>query len=183
MKKMFTALLVSVSITTHALAENYVDYVSVGVAMQTLQNPTNPNFNDLNFDDEKGLAIVLNAGKMLYSDIALEFEGSASVSQTQWKLGANTGDVDFWTLGLYGAYIWRINNLSIKPRVGVVFENIKSTIKLSTSTIKPNDKSDIGLSGGVGMTYNFNENYAIYSNYTKFEDDMNHLTFGAEYKF
>ncbi len=179
MKKMVIALLASVSISTHVLAENYIDYVSVGVAMQTLQSPGNPEILSSALDDEKGLAVVLNAGKMLYSDIALELEGSASISKAQWKLGENAGDVDFWTLGLYGAYIWRINNLSIKPRIGVVFENIKSTIR----TIDINDKSDISLSGGVGMTYNFNENYAIYSNFTKFEDDMNHLTFGAEYKF
>ncbi|MCH9813242.1 MAG: porin family protein [Epsilonproteobacteria bacterium] len=176
MKRILSGFLLSCSLLTHAYAESYIDYVSVGVAMQTLQDPD----IDLNLEDEKGVAVVLNAGKMLYSDIALEFEGSASITKPEWKLGEETYEVDFWSLGLYGAYIWRINNLSIKPRLGLVYENIKSTINAAQ---KPNDTEDIALSGGIGFSYQFTENYALYTNYTKFEDDINHLTFGAEYKF
>ncbi len=179
MKKIFGALFISLSIFTHLSAESYIDYVSVGVAMQTLQDPSNPNIDNSILKDKKGTAVVLTAGKLLYSDIGVELEGSTSVKKAQWRLGDSKSDVDFWSLGLYGSYIWRINNLSIKPRVGVVFENIKSTIR----SIDLVDKSDVGLSGSIGMTYHFGDNYAIYSNYTKFEDDMNHLTFGAEYKF
>ena len=177
MKKLISAAILSLSILTHVQAESYMDYVSLGLAMQTLQDSDSEDFNPL-LNDEKGMAIVVNAGKHLYEDISLEVEGTASVVQTEWSLNGRT-DVDFWSLGFYGAYIWRINNLSIKPRIGFVYENMKATLGID----KIKDKADMGLSGGVGVSYQFNHNYSVYSNFTKFEDDMNHLTFGAEYKF
>lgn len=177
MKKLFSGLLMSIALLSHAYAESYIDYVSVGLAIQDIDNP--------NFDDGQGSAIVLNAGKNLYSDIALEVEGTTSISKTEGKIGTLKSDVDFWSLGLYGAYIWKINNLSIKPRIGLVYENIKSTINITDTEnpLTPTDKGDIAVSGGIGLSYHFNENYAVYTNFTKFEDDINHLTFGAEYKF
>lgn len=179
MKKMISAAAICLSILTTAQAEDYIDYVSVGLALQTLQDSTNDDLNEI-LEDERGMAVVLNAGKNLYEDIAVEFEGTASVKKPEWSLSDGRSDeVDFWSLGLYGVYIWKINNLSIKPRVGLVYENIKSTIDGLTLI----DKADLAISGGIGLTYNFGQNYAIYSNYTKFEDDINHLTFGAEYKF
>jgi outer membrane receptor protein involved in Fe transport len=179
MKKTITALLISLTMVSQAKAESYIDYISVGLAVQTLQNVNNPNFDNSVLEKNEGMAIVLNAGKNLYSDIALEFEGSASLTKPQWELGATEADVDFWSLGLYGAYIWKINDLSIKPRIGVVYENMKSTMNSITII----DKADLALSGGIGLSYQFNDNYSIYSNYTKFEDDISNLTFGAEYKF
>jgi outer membrane receptor protein involved in Fe transport len=179
MKKMISATAICLSLLTSVQAdESYIDYVSLGLAIQSLQN-ANQNVDSTLLNDKTGLAIVANVGKNLFDDISLEFEGSASVDNPQWTLGDATSDVDFWSLGIYGAYIWRINNLSIKPRVGLVYENIKATI----GALSLIDKSDMALSGGVGLAYHFNNNYSIYSNYTKFEDDINHLTFGAEYKF
>lgn len=179
MKKMISTAAICLSMLTTVQAEDYIDYVSVGLAIQTLQNSSNEDLNSL-LDDERGAAIVLTAGKNIYEDVALEFEGSASVAKAEWNLSDGRSDeVDFWSLGLYGVYIWKINNLSIKPRIGLVYENIKSTI----GALSLIDKADLALSGGIGLSYNFGQNYAIYSNYTKFEDDINHLTFGAEYKF
>jgi len=178
MKKMISAVAISLSMLTSVQAESYIDYVSVGLALQTLQNSTNADINPF-LDDKQGTAVVLNTGKYIYDDIALEFEGSTSVVKPEWKFGDAKSEVDFWSLGLYGVYIWKINNLCIKPRIGLVYENIKSTIS-GQSLI---DKADMALSGGIGLSYEFSQNYAVYTNYTKFEDDINQLTFGAEYKF
>jgi len=179
MKKMISTVAICLSMLTSVQAEDYIDYVSVGLALQTLQNVNNENVDTSLLKDDNGMAIVLNAGKYLYEDIALELEGAASITKAEWQLGDARSEVDFWSLGLYGVYIWRVNNLSIKPRIGLVYENIQSTIR----QISLIDKADIAVSGGIGLTYNFGQNYAIYSNFTKFEDDINHLTFGAEYKF
>ena len=179
MKKMISAAVICLSMLTTVKAESYIDYVSVGLALQTLQNVNNENIDNSLLNDDNGIAVVLTAGKYLYEDLALELEGSVSIDKAEWSLNDGRGEVDFWALGLYGSYIWRINNLSIKPRIGLVYENIKSTL----GPISLIDKADMGLSGGIGLTYQFGQNYAIYSNFTKFEDDINHLTFGAEYKF
>lgn len=184
MKKMISALLVCFTMLSTAKAESYVDYVSIGFAVQNMQNPTNDTYDGL-LNDDAGTAIVLNAGKKIYDDIAVEFEGTTTITKPEWSLindSANTAEVDFWSMGLYGVYVWKINNLDIKPRVGVVYEHMKSD-NFDSNSIKASDKSDIAISGGIGLSYNFGQNYAVYTNFTKFEDDMNHLTFGAEYKF
>jgi hypothetical protein len=175
MKKTITTVLISLSLLSQAHAEEYIDYVSVGLALQNIDNK--------HFDD--GLAIVANAGKNFYGDMALEFEGATSIQKIEAKAGDTRTDVDFWSIGVYGVYIWKINNLSIKPRLGIVFENIKSTINIKDpeNPFTPTEKSDIAISGGIGLSYQFNQNYAVFTNYTKFEDDINHLTFGGEYKF
>ncbi len=178
MKKIITALLVSLAMFSQIRAESYVDYVSIGLAIQTLQNINNETFDDVPLEDEDGMAVVITAGKSIYDDISLEFEGSASVTSPEWKLGTATAEVDFWSLGFYGAYIWKLNNLSIKPRIGLVYVNIESTLNNISL-----DKSDLAISGGIGLSYSFSKNYSIYTNYTKFEDDIDNLTFGAEYKF
>ncbi len=175
MKKTVTSILISLSLLSQVQAEEYVDYVSLGLALQSIDNP--------HFDD--GLAIVANVGKNFYGDMALELEGATSIQNIEATAGGTKSDVDFWSVGVYGAYIWKINNLSIKPRLGIVFENIKSTINIKDpeNPFTPTEKSDIAISGGIGISYQFSQNYAVFTNYTKFEDDINHLTFGGEYKF
>ncbi len=175
MKKTVTTILISLSLISGAHAEEYIDYVSVGLALQNIDNK--------NFDD--GLAIVANVGKNFYGDMALELEGATSIQKIEASADNTRADVDFWSIGIYGAYIWKINNLSIKPRLGIVFENIKSTINIKDpeNPFTPTEKSDIAISGGIGLSYQFGQNYAVFTNYTKFEDDINHLTFGGEYKF
>jgi len=179
MKKMIGAAILCLSMLTSLKAENYIDYVSLGLAVQTLQDSNIEDFNAL-LEDDYGFAVVANVGKYIYDDIALEFEGSASVVKPEWRLPTGESDkVDFFSLGFYGTYIWRINNISIKPRIGLVYEKMSS--KLQGLRLK--DTADLGLSGGIGLSYQFANHYEVFTNFTKFEDDINHLTFGATYKF
>ncbi len=182
MTKLITAFIISLifNITMYAgqnNQESYIDYVSVGLALQDVKNDK--------FD--QGAALVLNAGKDIYSDMSIEVEGAVSVSKPEAKFNGQTHDIDFWSLGLYGAYIWKINKLSIKPRIGLVYESIKSTLGIHTNDESlmavGTNKKDLAVSGGIGLAYDVSKNYKIYTNYTKFEDDIDHLTFGAEYKF
>ncbi len=181
MRKLITAFILSLifSITTYAdqNQESYMDYVSVGLALQ--------NVNNDKFDT--GSALVVNAGKDIYSDMSIELEGAVGLTKPEAKFNGQTHDIDFWSLGLYGAYIWKINKLSIKPRLGVVYESIKSTLGIHTNDeavmLNGTNKKDLAISGGIGFAYDLSENYKIYTNYTKFEDDIDHLTFGAQYKF
>ncbi len=171
-------LLVSTALSAGDVSsESYLDRVGVGFAMQDV---TNDKF-------DTGTALVLNAGKDIYSDMGIELEGTVGLSKPEAKFNGKTHDVDFWSLGLYGTYIWKINKLSIKPRLGVVYESIKSTLNIHTNNDALMEsktiRKDLALSGGIGAAYDLTENYKIFTNFTKFEDDINQLTFGAEYKF
>jgi len=157
--------------------ESYIDHVGVALGMQDV---TNDKF-------DPGTALILNAGKDIYSDMGIEMEGVVGLQKPEAKFNGRTHDVDFWSLGLYGTYIWKVNKLSIKPRLGVVYESIKSTLNIYTNDEANMDskvrKKDLAISGGIGAAYDIGENYKIYTNFTKYEDDIDQITFGAEYKF
>ncbi len=181
MRKLLTTFIVGLTVSSSLFAgetqESYIDHVGVGFAMQDV---TNDKF-------DTGTALVLNAGKDIYSDMGVEIEGTIGLTKPEAKFNGQTHDIDFWSLGLYGTYIWKINKLSIKPRLGIVYESIKSTLNYKTNNDALMDtkmiKKDLAISGGIGAAFDLSENYKIYTNYTKFEDDIDQLTFGAEYKF
>lgn len=180
MKKLLTASLLTASLLTTAQADSFLDYFGLGLA---LQDVTSPNFDN-------GTALVINGGKSLYQGIGVEFEGTASIQKMEGSFNGLKDDIDFWSIGMYSTYIWKLGNLSVKPRIGIVYDSIKSDIGINTPKVAVpgtlytgTDKSGIGLSAGIGLAYQLSENYNVYTNYTRIEDDIDHLTFGAEFKF
>ena len=180
MKKLLTASLLTVSLATAAQADSFLDYFGLGLALQDVNSP--------NFDN--GTALVINGGKSIYNGIGFEVEGTTSLQKMEGSFNGLKDEIDFWSLGMYSTYIWKLGNLSIKPRVGLVYDSIQSNIGLSSpqnavpgTTYQGTDKNGLGVSAGVGVAYQLSENYNVYTNYTKFEDDITHLTFGAEFRF
>ncbi|RUM67057.1 MAG: hypothetical protein DSZ06_02060 [Sulfurospirillum sp.] len=180
MKKFITALSLMASLSVASQADDFLDYVGLGVALQDVESP--------NFDN--GTAVVLTGGKELYYGLGMEMEGTTSVSKMEGKFNGIKDEIDFWSLGMYSTYIWKLGNLNIKPRLGIVYRSLKSNIDINApkvpvvGTVYQNtDVSGIGVSGGIGFSYNLGQGYNIYTNYTKIEDELDHLTFGAEYKF
>ena len=95
-----------------------------------------------------------------------------------------TDELKFWSMGMYGTYLWSFDKITIKPRIGFLYESIKSSFNTSNSNpLKPVDKNKLSLSGGIGISYEVTHNTKIYTNYTKLETDIDHITFGAEFKF
>lgn len=181
MNRLRTAFIVGLLFSLPAFADNNESYIDrVGVALGIQDAINNDKF-------DKGTALILNAGKDIYSDMGVELEGVVTLNKPEAKFNGRTHDIDFWSLGLYGTYIWRINKLSIKPRLGVVYESIKSTLNIHTNNEAnmntKTHKTDLALSGGIGAAYDIGDSYKIYTNYTKYEDDIDQITFGAEYKF
>ena len=180
MKKLLAVSLLTASLTTAAQAGSFFDYLGFGVALQDVASP--------NFDN--GTALVINGGKSVYQGIGVEFEGTASIQKMEGRFNGLKDDIDFWSVGMYSTYIWKLGNLSIKPRLGLVYDSISSDIAINSPKIptvgtlyQGTDKNGLGLSAGIGLAYQLSENYNVYTNYTKMEDDINHLTFGAEFKF
>lgn len=176
MNKLISAMLISTLITTASYAEGFFDYIGLGAAMQTVDSP--------HFDS--GTALIVNGGKNVYFDLGLEIEGALSVQQLSGKTdGIEEDGADFWSLGMYSTYIWKLGNLSIKPRVGLIYEHIDSKMNISDgdNPVPGTEKDEMGISAGIGFAYQISEQYNIYTNYTRIEDDIEHLTFGAEFKF
>ncbi len=180
MKKVLSASLLAVSLTSVLHAESFFDYLGFGLALQDVSSP--------NFDN--GTAIVVNGGKSFFGGFGMELEGTTSVQKMEGSFNGLQDDINFWSLGMYSTYIWKLGNLSVKPRIGLVYDSIKSDIDINApktpvtgELYTGTDKSGLGLSAGIGFAYQLGENYNVYTNYTRIEDDIDHLTFGAEYKF
>jgi len=180
MKKILTASLLTASLVTASHADSFLDYLGLGLALQDVSSP--------NFDN--GTAFVINGGKSIYQGIGVEFEGTASIQKTEGTFNGITDEIDFWSIGMYSTYIWKLGNLRVKPRLGLVYDSIKSDIDINSpkvpvlgTTYAGSDKSGIGLSAGIGLAYQLSESYNVYTNYTRMEDDIDHLTFGAEFRF
>ena len=180
MKKLLTASLLTISLVTAAQAESIIDYVGVGLALQDVNSP---NFNN-------GTALVITGGKSFYQSFGMEFEGTASIQKMEGTFNGIKDDIDFWSIGMYSTYIWKLGNLSVKPRMGIIYDNIKSNINIESPKIpvagvqyQGTNINSLGLSAGVGLAYRLGANYNVYTNYTRMEDDISHLTFGAEFKF
>ena len=170
---MKSIILLAVVISSTLFASD--NYVSVGVSSQKVKNDS---FN-------KGTALTVNVGKNnIINNLGIEAEASLQLKKPKATIGGVSSDLKFWSMGMYGTYIWKFSDLTIKPRFGFVYENIKSAFNTKNSNkTNPVDKSKLALSGGIGLSYKLTDKTSLYTNYTKFEDDIEHLTFGAEFKF
>ncbi|OQX74070.1 MAG: hypothetical protein B6D59_03690 [Campylobacteraceae bacterium 4484_4] len=177
MKKLFTALMLGSALASSSFAANaddYIDYVSIGLGIQDIDNS--------NFDT--GAALVVNAGKSVFYDVGVEVEGCMSVSKAEGEYNGVKDDLDFWSLGIYGTYVWKLDRISIKPRVGLVYVSEKSDLNIhSGDPLAKTDKKKIEMSAGIGVAYKMGENYSLFTNYTRYEDEINQINFGAEFKF
>ncbi len=179
-RKVLAVFALVISLSSALSAEGFLDYIGLGVALEDADSP--------NFDT--GTALVLTTGKNIYDDISLEAEATTSIDKMEGKFNGLKDDLDFWSFGFYSTYLWRLGNLSIKPRLGLIYRSLKSDIGIHTpknsesgAVYQDTDVSKLGLSGGFGVHYDLGKGYNIYTNYTKYEDDLEHITFGAEYKF
>ena len=204
MKKTLTASLLTLSLVSSAQADSLFDYLGLGLALQDVSSP--------NFDN--GTALIINGGSSVYQNLGFEVEGTASIQKMEGNYGDLKDDLDFWSLGMYATYVWKLGNISVTPRLGVIYDSLQSdvgfaeqkaagqtttqtTTKTDTGTTTQTtvqttqqaaqsqgiDKNGLGLSMGIGLSYELGENYNIYTNYTRMEDDISHLTFGAQFKF
>ena len=150
-------------------------YVGIGISSQKVKNDS--------FD--KGTALTVNIGKNnIIKNLGIEAEANLQLKKPKATIKNISSDLKFWSMGMYGTYIWKFSDLTIKPRLGFVYENIKSAFNTKNSNkTTPIDKSKIAVSGGIGLSYKLTDKTSLYTNYTKFEDDIEHLTFGAEFKF
>jgi len=155
--------------------QNVIDYMSIGIADQKIDNR---KFNH-------GTSLIVNVGKNnLINRMGMEVEGSIQIDKPEATINGFTDSLKFWSMGMYGTYLWSFDNITIKPRVGILYESIKSSFNKSNSNINtPIDKNKVSLSGGIGISYKITNSTKIYTNYTKLETDIDHITFGAEFKF
>ena len=172
--KIFVAVFVLLSTSSYA-KDKKIDYVSIGIAKQSIDDKY---FN-------KGTSLILNIGKNnIINKIGMEVESSIQIDKPKATINGITNDFKFWSMGMYGTYLWTFEKITIKPRVGLLYESIKSSFnKSNNNPLAPIDKNKISLSGGIGISYKITNSTKVYTNYTKAETDIDHITFGAEFKF
>ncbi len=179
MKRLFTALMLgSVLASSTALAAQmgeYIDYVSIGLGLQDIDSS--------NFDT--GTALTINAGKNIFYNVGVEVEGCTTVSGAEGSFAGVTDDLSFWSLGIYGTYVWKLDKVSIKPRIGLVYVSEKSDLNIHSDAdpLSKTDTQKVEVSAGIGLNYQMGRNYSLYTNYTRYEDEINQINFGAEFKF
>ncbi len=168
-------VLIVIFLFTYIINLNAKEYASIGISSQKVANDS----------FSKGKALTINVGKTdLLKSLGVEVEGNIQIKKPKATISNITSKLKFWSMGMYGTYIWKFNKLSIKPRLGFVYEHIKSAFNTKNSNKNsPTNKSQLAISGGIGLSYKITNQTSIYTNYTKFEDDIEHLTFGAEFKF
>ena len=185
MKSLLMASLLSSLLVTALQASDSINYLDMGTKVQNTNKQK----------QTKSTTLVVHTGiASLYHGAGVELEGSMSLQNIEDKERLINDTADYWTVGMYSTYIWELGNVRIKPRVGLHYENValntiktnskrnRSQAKKSTSD-KKIEQDTLGVSAGIGLTYQLGNHANVYTNFTRYEDDANHLTFGAEYRF
>lgn len=169
--KPFVTLLTLLIIPASSLANDNI-YVGAGLAIEGVE------------DAETGVALVLNVGMPIIEDfgsgtITVEGEITHSIVEP-WFDGYYAIDVTVNTLGIYGTYIFDINeNVYLKPRVGLVYKSLESGYTGEYNEIIP--------AVSIGGAYKISDTIDIFTDIKVAPagdvDMVGHLTVGAYYYF
>ena len=180
MKKLTSALLATVVLSSGAMATDVGFYAGGGLAFEAVPN---------NGQDWKmGLGVVLRGGMTLDSvleGLGAEVELSKSVidPQVDYK-GANNGrdKVNVTTFATYAVYrIQVIDQFYVKPRFGLIFPNLGGAEYWSGDTVV--NSRDVTFSSGIGAGYTVMDHLDVYVDYTVIGESITNYGAGVEYHF
>jgi opacity protein-like surface antigen len=148
----------------------FIDYVGAQLAISDIDG----------FDN--GLALVLNAGKELNNlpGLAVEGELTTTVSSPEADIGGISAEASYWTLAGYGVYTIPLNQqVGLRGKVGALYENVD----VDVSGAGDESDDEFGLSLGVGATFRMSPKMNLIAEYTRIEEDVNHLSAGVQFRF
>lgn len=147
----------------------FVDYLTGQLAISDVDG----------FDN--GLSLVVTGGKEMrdIEGLAIEGELTTTISKPEADVLGVTADISYWTLAGYGVYSFPVTNqFAVRGRLGVLYENLD----IETSAGGDTD-DELGLSFGVGATFELSPRLNAIAEYTRIEEDINHLSAGVQWKF
>ena len=168
MKKVLLSAVSAALIATSSFALDTTGiHTSVGLAYQSVT------------DADSGMALVVNVGKdfnnLQLGQGKLGIEGE--VTRSIVKPSIYNIDLTITTFAVYATYKYNFSsNLYLKPRLGILHESVS----VDNSSY---DGTDTGLSYGIALGYDINNNISAYIDWTKIESDVSNLTIGASYSF
>jgi len=181
MKKLTSALLATVVLSSGAAATEVGFYAGGGVAFEAVPK------NSQNW--EMGLGLVLRGGMTL--DAVLEGFG-AEVELTKSIVdpkvdykGANNGrdKINVTTLATYAVYrIPVTNEIYVKPRFGLIFPNLGGAETEWSNDAIVNSR-DVTFSSGIGAGFTVMDHLDVYIDYTVIGENITNYGAGVEYHF
>ena len=181
MKKIITGALALSLISSIAMAEFNDIYVGGGIVYEKVD------------DSDAGKAIESYIGAKIKNNFGAEIRMTKTFSEAEntrnyyWTRAngyyLTTNKIDITTVGLYGTYSYNLSpELSIDPKVGFMY--VSSSQSFTSGTVNAEeDNTESGLSYGVALKYNINNNWKTYASYVKVAKDVQHISIGVEKKF
>ena len=156
--------------TRSTTQERFIDYMGTQLAISDVDG----------FDN--GLSLVVTGGKELATvpGLALEGEFSTTISKPEAEIGGVNADVSYWTLAGYGAYSFPVSQqVAIRGRLGLLYENVD----VNVTGASVDDDDEFGVSLGLGATFQVSPRINAIAEYTRVEEDVNHLSAGVQFRF
>jgi len=155
---------------TRTTPNRFIDYVGAQLGISDIDG----------FDN--GLALIVNAGKELREvpGLALEGEFTTTITSPEAEVAGVDAEASYWTLAGYGVYAFPVTQqFAVRGRLGALYENVD--VEVSGGS----DESDneFGLSLGVGASFAMSQRMNVVAEYTRIEEDINHLSAGVQFRF
>lgn len=129
-------------------------------------------------DFDEALALALTAGKNIAPNFYVEGELTTTLSEAEAK--GNGGDIEltYWTFGAYGVYALPVGqNFALRGRLGGVY------INADDEGGDADLDDELNVSFGVGGIYDLSPRLNVIAEYTRMDEDINHISAGLQLKF
>lgn len=139
---------------------------------------------------DNGLTLVGTYGitiPSVHQYFGVEGEISKSIVDPEYDFGSSHAEYDYYTAGGYAVFAIPVHEkINIRARGGLVYNHYKITSNTCTFFgCGSYSDSDINPSIGAGATYNFNSNLNFMAEVTAIDidEDVFHVSAGAQFKF
>ncbi|MFA5529112.1 MAG: outer membrane beta-barrel protein [Thiohalomonadaceae bacterium] len=129
-------------------------------------------------DFDEALALALTAGKNIAPNFYLEGELTTTISDAEAEGAGDDIELSYWSFGAYGVYALPLGqDFALRGRLGGVY--ISADDEGGDSGLD----DEFNVSFGVGGIYDLTPRLNLVAEYTRMDEDINHLSAGVQFKF
>lgn len=127
---------------------------------------------------DNALGIALTAGKTLAPNFYVEGELTTTLNDAKAKGAGGDIKLSYWTIGAYGVYALPVGqNFALRGRLGGVY--IDADSKGGSSGLD----NEFNVSFGIGGIFDVSPSMNVIAEFTRMDEDVNHLSAGVQLKF